>query len=110
MYIDSHVHGDPTAIADPAAYIAACRQRGIEAIVLIEPLARCLEAVERYGEFIIPVARIDMDGRSRCCAQGQSFDCHRFPRRVDDKLKPFDDASIGSVIRADGDPMFNPGG
>jgi len=61
MYIDCHTHGDPSGVRDPQAYIAACRQHGIEAIVLIEPLARCLEAVARFGDFILPVARIDMD-------------------------------------------------
>jgi predicted TIM-barrel fold metal-dependent hydrolase len=61
LYIDAHVHGDPLAAQDPNAYIAACRRQGIEAVVLIEPLARCLQAVERYGDFIIPVPRIDMD-------------------------------------------------
>jgi len=28
---------------------------------LIEPLDRCQRAVERFGDFVIPVARIDMD-------------------------------------------------
>jgi predicted TIM-barrel fold metal-dependent hydrolase len=61
MRIDSHTHGDPGHARDPQAYVAACQERGIEAIVLIEPLERCLQAVERFGEFIIPVARIDVD-------------------------------------------------
>jgi predicted TIM-barrel fold metal-dependent hydrolase len=61
MYIDCHTHGDPAATRDPQAYVAACRERGIEAIVLIEPLDRCLRAVERYGDFVIPVALVDMD-------------------------------------------------
>jgi predicted TIM-barrel fold metal-dependent hydrolase len=30
-------------------------------VVLIEPLERCLEAVARFGDFIIPVARVAMD-------------------------------------------------
>ena len=62
MRIDAHVHGNPASLeGDPAAYVAACRERGIEAVVLIEPPEVCLEAVERYGDFIIPVARIPMD-------------------------------------------------
>jgi len=62
MRIDCHVHGDPSSWeGDPQTYIEQCRQRGIEAIVLIEPLERCLEAVERFGDFIIPVARVVMD-------------------------------------------------
>ena len=75
MYIDSHVHGDPSAIDAPRAYVAACRERGIETIVLIEPLDRCLQAVERFGDFIIPVARIEMDAAGvgeieRCIRSG----------------------------------------
>ena len=48
MRIDCHTHGDPSLARDPRAYVSACRQRGIEAIVLIEPLERCLQAVERW--------------------------------------------------------------
>ena len=61
MRIDCHTHGDPGRVQDPQAYVGACRELGIEAIVLIEPLERCLQAVERFGDFIIPVAWIDMD-------------------------------------------------
>jgi predicted TIM-barrel fold metal-dependent hydrolase len=62
MRIDSHVHGDPKAWqGDPKAYVEQCREREIEAVVLIEPLERCLEAVEKFGDFIIPVARVVMD-------------------------------------------------
>jgi len=60
--IDCHVHGGPEGFSgDPRAYIEACRERGIEAVVLIEPPERCLRAVEKFGDFIIPVARVDMD-------------------------------------------------
>jgi len=63
MRIDCHVHGDPRHVrGDPQAYVDCCRQRGVEAIVLIEPLERCLEALQRFGaDFIIPVALLDMD-------------------------------------------------
>ena len=62
MRIDAHVHGDPNSWqGDPKAYVESCRERGVEAIVLIEPLQRCLEAVEKFGDFIIPVARVVMD-------------------------------------------------
>ena len=65
MRIDCHVHGDPANLqGDPQAYVDSCRERGIEAVVLIEPLARCLQAVERFGDFVIPVARIPMDSSS----------------------------------------------
>lgn len=62
MRIDVHAHGDPGRLqGDPQDYVRACRERGIEAIVLIEPLERCLEAVSLFGDFVIPVARIAMD-------------------------------------------------
>jgi predicted TIM-barrel fold metal-dependent hydrolase len=62
MRIDAHAHGDPSALAaDPIQYVDACRERGIEAVVLIEPLETCSRAVERFGDFCIPVARIDID-------------------------------------------------
>jgi predicted TIM-barrel fold metal-dependent hydrolase len=62
MRIDAHVHGDPDGLlGDPHTYAAACRERGVEAVVLIEPLERCLRAVERLGDFIVPVARVTMD-------------------------------------------------
>jgi hypothetical protein len=62
MRIDCHVHGNPNELkGDPKAYVAACRQRGIEAIVLIEDLDVCLEAVKKFGDFVIPCARIKMD-------------------------------------------------
>jgi hypothetical protein len=66
MYIDCHVHGDPDNIEDkPETYVDSCRKRGIEAIVLIEPLNRCLKAVKKFGDFIIPVAQVNMDASSR---------------------------------------------
>jgi len=61
MRIDCHVHGDPKSCQNPKAYVESCRKHGIEAIVLIEPLDQCLEAVEKFGDFIIPVAQVNMD-------------------------------------------------
>lgn len=62
MRIDCHTHGDPAVYrGDPRSYVDECRARGIEAIVLIEPPERCIEAVERFGDFVIPVARPDMN-------------------------------------------------
>jgi predicted TIM-barrel fold metal-dependent hydrolase len=62
MRIDCHVHGNPNNYTgDPKDYIESCRKRGVDAIILIEPLERCLEAVKKFGDFIIPVARINMD-------------------------------------------------
>jgi len=62
MRIDCHVHGNPdNCKGDPKAYVEACRERGIEAVVLIEDLERCLAAVEKFGDFVIPVAWTKMD-------------------------------------------------
>ncbi len=62
MRIDSHVHGDPgNCQGDPEAYVKACRERGIEGVLLIASLEQCLAAVEKFGEFVIPVARVRMD-------------------------------------------------
>lgn len=74
--IDAHVHGDPDKLMDePGDYVEACRQRGIEAVVHIARLERCLRARQRFGDFVIPVAliRMDEDGVSdiaRCVAEG----------------------------------------
>jgi uncharacterized protein len=62
MRIDAHVHGRVAEFdGDPDAYVEACRKRGIEAVVLIEDLATCMDAVAAFGDFIIPVARIPMN-------------------------------------------------
>jgi len=62
MRIESHAHGDAASFAgDAAAYVASCRKRGIERIVLIERPDRCMEAVKKFGDFIIPVAVVTMD-------------------------------------------------
>jgi len=62
MRIDSHTHGDPASLqGDPEAYAASCRERGIHRIVLIETRERCLSAVDRFGDFVIPVAVVKMD-------------------------------------------------
>jgi predicted TIM-barrel fold metal-dependent hydrolase len=62
MYIDCHVHGNPNDVkCSPEDYVESCREKGIEAIVLIESMNRCLEAVSKFDDFIIPVARVNMD-------------------------------------------------
>ena len=62
MRIDCHVHGEPqNTKGDPEAYVESCQERGIEAIVLIEPLSTCLEATKKFGDFVIPVAFIDSE-------------------------------------------------
>ena len=62
MYIDSHAHGDVSRFGgDCAAYVESCRGHGVEAIVLIEELDACMEAVKKFGDFIIPVAVVAMN-------------------------------------------------
>jgi len=62
MRIDCHVHGNPQDTkGDPEAYVESCRKRGIDTVVLIEPLQMCLEAVKKFGDFIIPVALINTE-------------------------------------------------
>jgi len=60
--IDCHVHGDPADCKGRAkAYVDSVRERGIEAVVLIEGVERCMKAVDKFGDFVIPVARIPMN-------------------------------------------------
>lgn len=62
MRIDCHVHGNPDDLkGDPKSYVDSVRERGIDAVVLIEGVERCLKAVEKFGDFVIPVARIRMN-------------------------------------------------
>ena len=82
MRIDCHVHGDPRDWrAEPDDYVQQCRRRGVEAVLLIEPIERCLEAVEKFGDFVIPVAWVDintvgpadLEGCIRAGAKGIKF-------------------------------------
>lgn len=74
MRIDCHVHGNPDDVkGDPQAYVDSCRQRGIEAVVLIEDVERCRKAVEKFGDFVIPVAWLGMNAAG--------------PRDVEDAIK-----------------------
>jgi predicted TIM-barrel fold metal-dependent hydrolase len=59
-FIDCHVHGDPE-VAEAPRCVEEYQRRGADAVVLIEPLRRCLAAIERLGDFVIPIAWIDMD-------------------------------------------------
>jgi len=69
MRIDAHVHGDPHQFeGDPAQYVAAVRAAGVDKVVLIEPIERCLAAMEKFGaDFIIPVARVSIND----CSSGE---------------------------------------
>ena len=62
MRIDCHIHGHPEKLSsDPKAYVQACRAEGIEAVVHIDPAPQCLAARELFGDFVLAVARINMD-------------------------------------------------
>ena len=62
MRIDAHIHGKAGGFAgDPGEYVRSCETRGVEKVVLIEKLEDCLEAAAKFGDFVVPVARVDMD-------------------------------------------------
>jgi predicted TIM-barrel fold metal-dependent hydrolase len=62
MYIDNHVHCEPDEfIGDPKAFVAGCRERGVEHMLVIEPLASCLRVVKMFGDFMVPIGLIHMD-------------------------------------------------
>ena len=63
--IDGHVHGNPADFKGSAAdYVRKMRRLGLSAAVLIEEGAVALAAARRFGDFIIPVARVRMDRSS----------------------------------------------
>jgi predicted TIM-barrel fold metal-dependent hydrolase len=62
MRIDGHVHGDiRKAQGAPAEYAARCRRLGIERIGLIEDLDEVVAAHKILPDFVIPIARVDVD-------------------------------------------------
>jgi predicted TIM-barrel fold metal-dependent hydrolase len=62
MYIDNHVHCEPDEfIGDPKAFADGCRQRGVEHMLVVEPLASCRKVVKMFGDFMLPIAVIRMD-------------------------------------------------
>jgi predicted TIM-barrel fold metal-dependent hydrolase len=62
LRIDGHVHGNPRAFrGSPAAYVKKIRKAGIHAIGLIETGENVLLARKKFGDFIIPIARVRMD-------------------------------------------------
>ena len=62
LRIDGHVHGAPRRFrGSPAAYVKKIRKAGIHAVVLIEGGETVLAARRRFGDFVIPVARVPMD-------------------------------------------------
>ena len=59
--IDAHTHSRPYADhtryrGSGSAYVRRIRKQGIDAIVLLAPGEACRKAVEKFGDFIIPVA------------------------------------------------------
>ncbi|MFA6565009.1 MAG: amidohydrolase family protein [Verrucomicrobiia bacterium] len=60
--IDSHAHGWWSGPPDVLrAYIAECRKRGIERIVLIQSEDTLFDTYARCPEFVIPVAQVNID-------------------------------------------------
>lgn len=62
MRIDIHVHGSLNELSMPADdYVAHCRKGGIEKIGLIDYCDALFKAHEKFPDFVIPIARFDMD-------------------------------------------------
>ncbi len=62
MRIDAHTHGDFTKLTmPPQDYVAQCRARGVERIVLIADPDPCRQAYEAVPDFVIPVPWVDID-------------------------------------------------
>jgi predicted TIM-barrel fold metal-dependent hydrolase len=62
MRIDAHTHGDLSKLTIPAQdYVAQCRERGVERIVLIADPDPCRQAYEAVPDFVIPVPWVDID-------------------------------------------------
>jgi predicted TIM-barrel fold metal-dependent hydrolase len=62
MRIDAHVHGDISKLeGSPADYVADCRRRGVERVLLIADPGPTLEAYRAMPDFIIPVPWVDID-------------------------------------------------
>jgi len=76
MRIDSHAHGQVANLKSAKKYISDCRKAGIDRIVLIRwpgPEGGLFEAVRKLGDFVIPVAFIDMN-RTGCDEIRRLFD------------------------------------
>lgn len=64
MRIDSHAHGAwgwKPVPESAAAYVNECRRRGIDQIVLIQEEKQVFEACQRFPDFVIPVAQVNID-------------------------------------------------
>ncbi len=62
MRIDAHVHGSIARLqGDRKEYVGRCRELGIGKIGLIEGIDEVMGAHEALPEFVIPIARVDID-------------------------------------------------
>ena len=62
LRIDGHVHGDPKRFrGSAAAYVRKMRKQGIHAVGLIEDGETVVAARRKFGDFVIPIARVPMD-------------------------------------------------
>jgi predicted TIM-barrel fold metal-dependent hydrolase len=62
MRIDAHVHGDLSAMENPPEeYAQRCRELAIEAVGLIEGPDEVMAAHRALPDFVIPIARVDID-------------------------------------------------
>lgn len=62
LRIDSHAHGRWRGSSDALrVYIAGCRQRGIDRIVLIQSEETLFDTYAQCPDFVIPVAQVDID-------------------------------------------------
>jgi predicted TIM-barrel fold metal-dependent hydrolase len=60
--IDAHNHMKlEKCEGDPKAHVEMYRALGIQKITVIAPLEECRAAMEKFGDFVIPCPRIDMD-------------------------------------------------
>jgi predicted TIM-barrel fold metal-dependent hydrolase len=62
LRVDSHVHGNAARLNDPKQYVKNCFEIGVERVVLISrPEDGLFETAQKMGDFVIPVAWVDMD-------------------------------------------------
>ncbi len=62
MRIDVHVHGDLSNLkGSPEDYVARCQEKGVERVCLIQSAEEVLAACKAFSDFVIPVARVDID-------------------------------------------------
>jgi predicted TIM-barrel fold metal-dependent hydrolase len=66
LCIDGHVHGRPDRYrGSPAAYVKRIRAEGVHAVGFIADGEAVVRARRRFGDFVIPIARVRMDRDGR---------------------------------------------